>query len=108
MAAIIDGMVEPPVAVAAGCDAKPIRTSHRRTNDGDVFFVMNDAACPWLGRLRLCGGGKATRWDPQTGEAVTFAVDGDGWGEVTMPPYGAMLFTTTSCANPRRENDNIR
>ena len=99
-AAIIDGYVEPPVAVAAGCDARPIRTAHRRTKDGDVFFVMNDAARPWQGRLRLCGGGRATRWDPQTGEVAAFAGDGDGWGEVSMPPYGAMLFTTESLANP--------
>ena len=100
VAAIIDGYVEPPVAVAPESDAKPIRTAHRRTNDGDVFFVMNDAARPWHGRLRLCGGGKATRWNPHTGEVAAFSVDGDGWGEVSMPPYGAMLFTTEFLANP--------
>ena len=100
VAAIIDGIVRPPVAVAARCDAKPIRTAHRRTKDGDVFFVMNDAASQWQGRLRLCGGGKATRWDPQAGEVAVFAVDGDGWGEVSMPPYGAMLFTTEFPASP--------
>ena len=109
VAAIIDGYVEPPVAVAEGCDAKPIRTAHRRTQEGDVFFVMNDAACPWQGRLRLCGDGRATRWDPQTGEVAAFAVDGDGWGEVSMPSYGAVLFTTESCADPRRlANHKVR
>jgi hypothetical protein len=67
-----------------------------------VFFVVNDAAAPWRGRLRLCGGGTATRWDPQSGEHVAFAVDGEGWGEVAIPSYGAMLFTTDSPANPRQ------
>ena len=102
VAAIVDGCVEPSVSVAEECDAKPIRTAHRRTRDGDVFFVMNDASRPWHGRLRLCGGGRAARWDPQTGENAVFAVDGEGWGEVSMPAYGAMLFTTESCADPRR------
>ena len=109
VAAVIDGCVEPPVAVAEGCDAKSIRTAHRRNNDGDVFFVMNDAARPWHGRLRLCGGGKATRWDPQTGEVLEFDADDDGWGDVSMPPYGAMLFTTESYTNPRRlANHKVR
>ena len=101
-AAIVSRIVEPPVAVAPGSDAAPLRTAHRRGGEkGDVFFVANDAARPWNGRLRLCGGGPATRWDPQTGERAAFAVDAEGWGAVSLPPYGAMLFTTESKANPR-------
>lgn len=102
-AGIVSRIIEPPVAVAPEGDAAPIRTAHRRgCGKGDVFFVVNDAAAPWRGRLRLCGGGTATRWDPQSGEHVAFAVDGEGWGEVAIPSYGAMLFTTDSPANPRQ------
>jgi hypothetical protein len=102
-AAIVSRILEPPVAVAPESDAAPIRTSHRRgCGGGDVFFVVNDGAAPWRGRLRLCGGGAAVRWDPQTGERCAFAVDGDGWGEVAIPSYGAMLFTTDSASNPRQ------
>jgi hypothetical protein len=102
-AALVSRIIEPPVVLAPGSDAAPIRTAHRRgCGNGDVFFVVNDAASPWRGRLRLCGGGTAMRWDPQTGEHAAFTVDGDGWGEVAIPSYGAMLFTTDSPANPRQ------
>lgn len=102
-AAIVSRIVEPPVAIAPESDAAPIRMAHRRgCGKGDVFFVMNDAAVPWRGRLRLCGGGAATRWDPQTGEHAAFSFDGEGWGEIAIPSYGAMLFTTVSPANPRQ------
>ena len=102
-AAIVSRIIEPPVAIAPESDAAPIRTAHRRgRGNGDVFFVVNDGASPWRGRLRLCGGGTAMRWDPQTGEHAAFTVDGEGWGEVAIPSYGAMLFTTDSPANPRQ------
>jgi hypothetical protein len=102
-AAIVSRIIEPPVAVAPESDASPIRTSHRRgCKGGDVFFVLNDGATPWRGRLRLCGGGPAIRWDPQTGKHAAFAVDGEGWGEVSIPSYGAMLFTTDTSSNPRQ------
>ena len=102
-AAIVSRIVEPPVAIAPESDAAPIRTAHRRgRGNGDVFFVVNDAASPWRGRLRLCGGGTAIRWDPQTGDHAAFTVDAAGWGEVAVPSYGAMLFTTDSPANPRQ------
>ena len=102
-AAIVSRIIEPPVAIASGSDAAPIRTAHRRgCGNGDVFFVVNDDAAPWRGRLRLCGGGTAMRWDPQTGEHAAFTVDGEGWGEVAIPSCGAMLFTTDSPANPRQ------
>ena len=102
-AAIVSRIVEPPVAVAPESDAAPIRTAHKRgCVKGDVFFVVNDSAATWRGRLRLCGGGAAVRWDPQTGEHDVFSVAGDGWGEVVIPSYGAMLFTTDSAANPRQ------
>ena len=102
-AAMVSRIIEPPVAIAPGSDAAPIRTAHRRCRgNGDVFFVVNDAASPWRGRLRLCGGGTAIRWYPQTGEHADFTVDGEGWGEVAIPSYGAMLFTADSPANPRQ------
>jgi len=102
VAQIISACLEPPVAVAEGCDATVLRTSHRRGVTGDVFFVINDSPQPWAGRLRLCGGGAAERWDPQNGQHETFAVDEKGWGNVKFPAYGAMLFTTRSSVSPRR------
>lgn len=102
VAKIVSSYIEPPVAVAEGDDSAVLRTSHRRGVTGDVFFIINDSPRPWSGRLRLCGGGAAERWDPQTGARSPFVVDGKGWGEVKLPAYGAMLFTTASYVGPRR------
>ena len=100
VAAIVSGQLEPPIAVEG--DVSRLRTAHRRGDAGDVFFVINDSASEWRGKLRICGGGRAERWDPQNGEHGAFAVDGKGWGELVLPAYGSVLLTTRSPANPRR------
>lgn len=100
VAAIVSANLEPPVAVRG--DAARLRTAHRRGEAGDVFFVVNDSADEWRGRVRLCGGGAAELWDPQRGTHAPFAADADGWGELVLPRYGTALLTTASPADPKR------
>ena len=102
LSALLEPHLERAVVVAEGDDASVLRTAHRRARTGDVFFVVNDAPTAWRGRLRLRGGGLAERWDPQTGDRAPFTVSADGWGEVGLPAYGAMLFTTAESAVARR------
>ena len=122
-ARIVSRLFAPPVEVASGSGggapavagtsgsgggapavaSNPLRVAHRRGHDaGDVFFVMNDENAPWKGRLRLCGGGQAEFWDPVAGTHRPFATDADGFGAVEIPPFGAVLFTTATRADPKR------
>lgn len=74
----------------AGMAAAPIRTTHRRVDGHDVYFVANDSAGPWEGTLSLRGKGVGECWDPATGERGPVA------DPVKIPlkmgPYGALLY----------------
>jgi len=102
IAQIIARHLEPPVAAEGEGKVFALRTSHRRTSHGDIYFIVNHSPVAWRGRLRLCGGGTAERWDPQLGTHCTHVVDACGWGAVDIPAYGAVLFTTVAQANTRR------
>jgi len=80
---------EPTLACVRG-KAGVLATSHRRTAEGDVFFVMNTGADAWTGAVRLADGGAATIWNPRTG--LTVPATGDI--ALDLPSYGAVVLTT--------------
>ncbi|MGQ9732436.1 MAG: glycosyl hydrolase, partial [Candidatus Zipacnadales bacterium] len=85
--AILDAVIEPDVHVS---DAQlPLRVTHRRIEDHDVYFVINDSPSEISARLAPCGEGFAERWDPATGISERIAL-----GEVSLDlgPYGGMFF----------------
>ncbi len=95
---IIDSLVERD---AASADAKaPVRITHRRVDEHDVFFAINDSDTAWSGELRFCGHGVTEQWDPSTG-AMTPLAEGTK-ASVHLGPYGAMLFRAKDMAAPRR------
>lgn len=74
-------------------DAGGIRTAQRRTDRGDVFFVMNDTGTNWAGAVSLAGAPAVTVWNPRVGLSST--ADGAAV-PLELPPYGGMLLTTTA------------
>lgn len=86
----------------AACEGSraPVRITHRRVEDHDVYFAINDSATPWSGAIRFPGRGVAELWDPATG---TMTAAGDGTKvAMNLGPYGAMLFRAADIAAPRR------
>jgi len=95
---LIDSLVERAVFVD---DARsPVKVTHRRVDDHDVFFAINDSADAWSGDLHFCGRGVSEQWDPNTG-TMTRVADGTKV-PLQLGPYGAMLFRTESADAPKR------
>jgi hypothetical protein len=95
---VLDGLLEPDVRVAKA--KSPLRVTHRRLDNHEVYFVINDSARPWMGRVDFAATGTGERWNPATGrkeETLTA-----GTAPLSLEPYGAALFRFTSAKPPRR------
>jgi hypothetical protein len=78
----------------------PIKITHRRVENHDVYFAINDSAKPWSGTLQFPGKGVSELWDPATG-LMTPLADGRTVA-VQLGPYGGMLLRAAEMAAPRR------
>jgi len=78
-----------------------LRTSHRRTPNGDLFFVMNDLAQEWNGAIRFAQDLPVRRWNPRTARlwnprtARFNDLPADDL-PLTLPPYAAVVITTNN------------
>lgn len=104
VAARLRDELEPHVSFPRyGTDALPVRVAHRRTSDGDVFFVMNDSARPYRGSARICGDPEdVTLWNLSDGSFVPAPRTPGGRVKVTLPPFRACVLTTKTACEPRR------
>jgi hypothetical protein len=84
---ILDGLLEADVATDPARGA--LRSTHRRIDGHEVYFLVNDANAPWSGTVRLAPGGPGERFDPGTGTVAPIA---DAHSiPLDLPPYGATL-----------------
>ncbi|QEH34259.1 hypothetical protein OJF2_27940 [Aquisphaera giovannonii] len=84
------GVLGPDLEV--GGNPGPVRMTHRRGEDHDLYFVINDSPRPWTGVLTLpadAGAGPVTRWDPADGRG--YAIGPRPAASLTLGPYGATL-----------------
>lgn len=95
---LIDTLIERDATI--GDSRAPIRITHRRVDDHDVYFAINDSASPWSGSIRFTGNGVSEQWDPATG-AMTPVASGMNVA-VQLSPYGAMLFRAAEISAPHR------
>jgi len=97
---VLDALLEPDVRVSAA-DA-PLRIAHRRIDDNDVYFVINDSGQPWEGELDFSPTGGGAQWEPATGRMT--AIEPGAGVPVRLDSYGAMLYTFKSAVpRPRKE-----
>ena len=101
LAEVMDRLLEPVLSVAAGADRANLRVASRRTEEGDVLFVLNDDPNAWQGRVKTCGNLPAELWDPRTGAHGPASVE-DGCIALDIPGFGAVLLTTPVPAVPAR------
>jgi hypothetical protein len=95
---VIDSLLERDAACA---DAKArVRITHRRVDEHDVYFAINDSDAAWSGELRFCGRGVTEKWDPVTGKMSPLS-EGKKVS-VQLGPYGAMLFRAKAADRPQR------
>ncbi|MBX7259672.1 MAG: hypothetical protein K1Y02_25170, partial [Candidatus Hydrogenedentes bacterium] len=67
----------------------PIRATHRRINDREVFFVYNDGREPWEGKVTFAASGAGEQWDPATGKISP--CDSATDVPIKLEPFGAMI-----------------
>jgi len=94
----LDGLLEPDVKVAEG--KSPLRVMHRRINDREVYFVINDSAKPWAGRVDFAVTGTGERWNPATGQREEILTGGAA--RLSLEPYDAAFLRFASARLPQR------
>jgi hypothetical protein len=95
---VLDGLLEPDVKVAK--TKSPLRVTHRRLKDREIYFVINDSAKPWMGQVDFAATGAGERWNPATGqreETLTTST-----AQISLEPYGAAIFRFALAKPPRR------
>lgn len=78
----------------------PIRITQRTIDGRQVFFLINDSAQPWQGRVSVPASGSGEWWDPATGQ-LTRNVAPEGIG-LHLPPYGAAILRFAAAREPAR------
>jgi hypothetical protein len=94
---VISQLLAPDVEVAG--THSPIRPTHRRINGQEVYFLINDSAQPWSGRVGLSVDGPGEYGDPGTGQVTPLASGSDV--PLSLPSYGAALFRFPKTRPPK-------
>ncbi len=95
---VLDGLLEGDVTVHA--PRSPIRATHRRIENNDLYFLINDSPKPWQGELTLSGTGPGERWDPAAGVVVQTNLGARV--SLNIEPYGAALFRYPAARLPQK------
>ncbi len=95
---VLDGLLEPDVEVAEAKSS--LRVTHRRLDDREVYFVINDSARPWTGQVEFAATGNGERWNLGTGRREEILTD--GVAQLSLEPYGAALLRFASAKLPDR------
>jgi hypothetical protein len=96
--AVLDALLARDVRVSPA--RSPVRLTHRRLAEREVFFLINDSAKPWSGTVEFAARGDGEQWDPAAGACV--ATNLSPRVELRLEPYGAMLFRFPQPAPPPR------
>jgi hypothetical protein len=94
---VLGAILDPQVRVAG---ESPVRSTHRRINGREVFFLINDGAESWRGTVSLAAAGAGAQLDPATGK-ITPVTSPENL-QLTLAPYGGMLFRFDRPQTPQR------
>lgn len=78
----------------------PIHYTHRRIDEHDVYFVINDSDQPWQGTLTFAAKGSGEKYDPADGSISPIAET--TVRDLRLGPYGAALFRFDATVPSRR------
>ncbi len=98
MPRVLDSLLDAPMRVAGS--HSPLRMTHRRLDDHDVYFVINDSSQAWEGRIGLPAEGAGEQWDPATGQSVPCASSADV--DLHLGAYGGMFYRFAQARLPER------
>ena len=78
----------------------PIRITHRKINNHDVYFLINDSDQPWKGMVNFSAAGPGEYLDPTDGN-ITPLSSGKNVA-IDIPGYGAVLTRFASVTPPKK------
>jgi hypothetical protein len=78
----------------------PLRVTHRRIEDNEVYFIINDSNQSWEGQATLPIVGRGEQLDPATGR-ISLLEDSQQI-KLNLRAYGAMLLRFPKASPPRR------
>jgi hypothetical protein len=87
LATVLDSVIEPDLATAGG--ASPLRVTHRRLDDHDVYLVINDAPQPVEATVSAAVTGAGELLDPASGKTTPLASGEEV--KLSLEPYGGAL-----------------
>ena len=88
------GQILPPAMSVVGNGPHPLRVAHRMTSEGEVYFVMNDSAAPWTGKVALRNpASNIMSWDPEKDRASPVARNADGSIDLSFAPWSAIILS---------------
>jgi hypothetical protein len=96
--AVLQSVLEPDARVSGR--RAPLRVTHRRLEGREVYFVVNDSANAWTGRVSFPVVGQGEQWDPGSGRIMAGCPAAAV--QVNLGPYGATLFTFPGARAPKR------
>ncbi|WP_165250999.1 glycosyl hydrolase [Paludisphaera soli] len=93
--AVLDAVLAPDVA--ASRRGSPLRATHRRIADHDIYLIANDSAeaVSEAVRLPLDPGAAVELWDPATGGVRPIEAGEGGGIPIALGPYGALIVRTS-------------
>lgn len=95
---VLDGVVERDVKMAAL--RSPLRSTHRRIDGREVYFLINDSGKPWQGEVMLSAHGVGERWDPAA--ATVLQTNLSNRVSLSLEPYGAALLRYPETRLPQK------
>jgi hypothetical protein len=95
---VLKDLLEPDLAAGAG---SAIRYRHFRKAGREFYFVINDSARSLSETVALRAEGRASAWNPDTGEVTALAAAG-GRAAIQLRPYGSVFLSLTGSRKPRR------
>ncbi len=94
---VLRGVLEPDIRISG--ERPPLRVTHRRIQQREVYFVINDRAEPWSGQVTLPAKGPGECWNPATDERRTVA---NGVDALQLEGYGGVFYFFEHVTAPQR------
>ncbi|NLX96688.1 MAG: hypothetical protein GXY83_10975 [Rhodopirellula sp.] len=78
--------------------ASAIRYTHRRIDEQEVYFLINDCGSPWKGQVSFSAQGAGELWDPSTGRISPTRSSENV--DIDLPAYGGVLLRFAAARVP--------
>ncbi len=95
---VLNRSLDPDVKVTPS--RSPVRVTHRRLQNEEVYFLINDSAREWNGTVQFSAVQPLDQWDPASGQVLPDPVAPSL--PIRLEPYGARLVRFSQAVPPAK------